>query len=41
VPARVLAHKADTVYSGMSGAPSNEIKGEPQKAATAAQQTLL
>jgi len=26
----VLARKADAIYSVMSGAPSNEIKGEPQ-----------
>jgi len=26
----VLARKADTIYFGMSGAPSNEIKDEPQ-----------
>ncbi len=30
MPAWVLAHKADTVYPDMSGAPSNEIKEEPQ-----------
>ncbi len=27
----VLTHKADNVYPGMRGAPSNEIKGEPQR----------
>ncbi len=37
----VPAHKADSVYAHMSGAPSHEIKGEPRSGDGCAADTFM